>query len=72
MHETTIRSIIAFPFIARRLHAERYGHFSRCRQHTPPFSVKDCALIAISTGRRAHTLGEMCEHLQTVSIDSVY
>lgn len=39
---------------------------------TPVFSIKDCALIAISTGRRARTLGELCEHLQTVSIDSVY
>jgi hypothetical protein len=39
---------------------------------TPAFAVKDCALIASSTGRRAHTLGEMCEHLQTVSVDSVY
>lgn len=38
----------------------------------PAFSVKDCALIAISTGRRAHNLRELCKHLASVSVDSVY
>jgi hypothetical protein len=40
--------------------------------HPPVFSVKDCALIAISTGRRAHSLYELREHLQAISTDSIY
>lgn len=36
------------------------------------FLIKDCALIAIATGKRAQNLRELKEHLQVVSPDSVY
>ncbi|MFP4084957.1 MAG: DUF5752 family protein [Desulfonatronovibrio sp.] len=39
-------------------------------EHT--FALKDCALIAIATGRRASTLTELRNHLRDVRIDSVY
>ena len=37
-----------------------------------PFAVKDCALIALSTGLRAHNLRELGVHLGTVSAGSIY
>ena len=37
-----------------------------------PFAVKDCALIAISTGRHARNLRELAVHLQDVHIGAVY
>ncbi len=37
-----------------------------------PFRVKDCALIAISTRRRASSLRELGEHIETVGVDSIY
>lgn len=37
-----------------------------------PFAVKDCALIAIATGRRALTCGELLDVLRTVDGGSVY
>lgn len=36
------------------------------------FAVKDCALIAIATGRKAVNLAELRDNLQLVSIDSIY
>ncbi|HET98015.1 MAG TPA: hypothetical protein ENN98_04875 [Desulfurivibrio alkaliphilus] len=39
---------------------------------TEPFSLKDCALIAIATGRKAITLSELRDHLREVSADSIY
>ena len=36
------------------------------------FTVKDCALIAIATGKQNHTLSEMRNDLQGVSADSIY
>jgi hypothetical protein len=36
------------------------------------FAVKDCALIAIATGRRAYTLTELRDRLEQVSADSIY
>lgn len=36
------------------------------------FAVKDCALIAIATGRRAYTLTELRNSLEQVSPDSIY
>lgn len=36
------------------------------------FSIKDCALIAIATGRRAYTLTELRNHIRDVGIDSIY
>ncbi len=37
-----------------------------------PFAVKDCALIAIATGRRAITLGDLQDHLRAVPPESLY
>lgn len=37
-----------------------------------PFSLKDCALIAIATGRKAVTLSELRDHIREVSADSIY
>ncbi len=37
-----------------------------------PFSVKDCALLAIATGRRAYSLTEMRNILATIDADSIY
>jgi hypothetical protein len=36
------------------------------------FAVKDCALIAIATGRQALTLTELRDNLEQVSADSIY
>lgn len=36
------------------------------------FAVKDCALIAIATGRRAATCGEFLDHLRSVDGASLY
>jgi hypothetical protein len=36
------------------------------------FAVKDCALIALATGRRAHNLRELRDHLRDVDAGSVY
>lgn len=40
----------------------------------PPtaFALKDCALIAIATGRRALTLRELLDSLQVIGTDSIY
>ncbi|MFQ5769291.1 MAG: DUF5752 family protein [bacterium] len=37
-----------------------------------PFAIKDCALIAIATGKRAQNLQELRDHLQTITPDSIY
>ncbi len=37
-----------------------------------PFVVKDCALAAIATGRRAQNLRELRDHLQAVHPGSIY
>lgn len=37
-----------------------------------PFAVKDCALIAIATGRKALTLSELRDTLQSIGGDSIY
>ncbi|MFQ5825162.1 MAG: DUF5752 family protein [bacterium] len=37
-----------------------------------PFAIKDCALIAIATGKRAQGLRELKDHLQTITPDSIY
>lgn len=37
-----------------------------------PFAVKDCALIAIATGRRAQNLKELRDNLAVIGLDSVY
>jgi hypothetical protein len=38
----------------------------------PRFAVKDCTLIAIATGKRAHTLKEFRDHIAEISPDSLY
>jgi len=37
-----------------------------------PFSVKDCALLTIATGRRAYTLGELRAGIAGAERDSIY
>lgn len=37
-----------------------------------PFAIKDCALAAIATGRRAQNLKELRTELETIDLDSVY
>lgn len=36
------------------------------------FAIKDCALIAIATGKRAQNLGELRNLLTTIAVDSIY
>lgn len=38
----------------------------------PHFILKDCALIAIATHRRANTLKEFRDHISTLNLDSLY
>jgi len=37
-----------------------------------PFAIKDCALIAIATGRNARNLRELAGHLSEVHVGSIY
>ena len=37
-----------------------------------PFSVKDCALLTIATGKKAQNLKEMRDHLLNIHIGSIY
>ena len=37
-----------------------------------PFVLKDCALITIATGRKAHTLAELRVQIRDVTMDSIY
>jgi len=41
-------------------------------QQNIPFAVKDCALIAIATGREARTLRELQNQLELVDASSIY
>lgn len=41
-------------------------------EETKVFAVKDCALIALATGKRAQNLKELRENLLTINPDSVY
>lgn len=41
-------------------------------QDSPCFTIKDCTLIAIATGKRAHTLKEFRDHIAEISPDSLY
>jgi len=38
----------------------------------PPFELKDCALLAIATGRRAYSLTELRNTLAIIDTDSIY
>lgn len=42
------------------------------RSSPPPFLVKDCALVPISTGRKAYNLRELRDHLMEVEAASIY
>jgi hypothetical protein len=37
-----------------------------------PFAIKDCALIAIATGKRAQNLRELRDHLHEINAQSIY
>lgn len=37
-----------------------------------PFAIKDCALVAIATGRKAQNLKELRDHLLSVGTSSIY
>ena len=37
-----------------------------------PFAIKDCALIAIATGKKAQNLRELKDHLGTIDSNSIY
>jgi hypothetical protein len=37
-----------------------------------PFAVKDCALVAIATGKKAQNLSELRDNLQTIAPGSIY
>jgi hypothetical protein len=39
---------------------------------TQPFLIKDCALIAIATGKRAYNLRDLRDNLQTIHPGSIY
>jgi len=41
-------------------------------QKNEPFYLKDCALIALATGRRAQNLRELREHLRDIDSNSIY
>jgi hypothetical protein len=41
-------------------------------QNSIPFAIKDCALIAIATGREARTLRELQHQLEEVDASSIY
>lgn len=40
--------------------------------NSEPFSIKDCALVTIATGKKAQNLKEMREHLLNIHLGSVY
>jgi hypothetical protein len=42
------------------------------RSRVEPFHLKDCALIAIATGKRAQNLRELLEHLRGIDPKSIY
>lgn len=41
-------------------------------EETPSFSIKDCALISLATGKRAQNLRELREMIQTIDPESIY
>ena len=41
-------------------------------QQKQPFNIKDCALIAIATGKRAQNLSELRSLVERISRDSIY
>ena len=41
-------------------------------QEISPFSIKDCALIAIATSKRAQNLRELREHLRSIEAGCIY
>jgi hypothetical protein len=45
---------------------------NRATDTCPPFAVKDCALVAIATGRRAQNLKELRDELEAADPASIY
>jgi hypothetical protein len=45
---------------------------NRTQENIPRFVLKDCALIAVATSKRAATLKEFRDHIETLSPDSLY
>ncbi|MCK9223852.1 MAG: DUF5752 family protein [Candidatus Muirbacterium halophilum] len=41
-------------------------------KETPAFNVKDCALVAIATGKKAHNLRELKDIIQNIDQGSIY
>jgi hypothetical protein len=37
-----------------------------------PFSLKDCSLVALATGKKAQNLREMRDHLEVIHLGSIY
>ncbi|HYW92288.1 MAG TPA: DUF5752 family protein [Gammaproteobacteria bacterium] len=48
------------------------GQYAAPEPDPGEFAVKDCALIAIATGLRAVTLGDLQDHLRVVALESLY
>jgi hypothetical protein len=44
----------------------------RYKSEIAPFFIKDCALIAIATGKRAQNLRELREHLRTIDPNCIH
>lgn len=45
---------------------------NKLESEIPHFALKDCALIAIATHRRANTLKEFRDHIGSLNLDSLY
>jgi len=45
---------------------------NQAKAKSPRFVLKDCALIAIATHKRADTLKELRDHIENLSADSLY
>lgn len=45
---------------------------SKNKVNVQPFEIKDCALIALATGKKAQNLRELKELLATIGVDSIY
>ncbi len=45
---------------------------NRTKTKRIPFEIKDCALVGIATGKKAQTLRELRDILQTIHPDSIY
>jgi len=44
----------------------------KLKRESQPFMVRDCALIALATGKRARTMKELRDYLETIEPESIY